>query len=452
VAGTPLLTTLADTNSIVGTYDITAALGSLTSTNYTFNFTNGTLTVVPAAITVTADPQTRGYGAANPTLTATYSGFTNGDTVSVISGSPALTVSADTNAAVGSYTVTVGQGNLSATNYAFTLVDGTLTVTQASLTITANDAGKIYGNTLSFAGTEFTAVGLQNDETVGTVTLTPSGGIATTDVVGGYSIAPSAAAGGTFSAGNYAIAYVNGTLTVTPLGVTATADVKTKVYGASDPALTYQNAPALVGSDTFSGGLSRAAGEQVGSYTIGQGTLALSANYALTYASANLSITPASLSITANNLSKVYGQAEIFAGTEFTASGLLGSDSVTSVSLTSSGADASAAVTNYPIIPSAATGSGLGNYNITYLNGILTVTPPTAVTIGTPVILPDGTVQLSFSGGDAGVSYQIQAISDLSTTTWTNLVTNIAGTNGLPGFIDLDATNHIQRYYRTVGN
>jgi subtilisin-like proprotein convertase family protein len=146
VGGTPLLGTLADTSSPVGVYDITNSLGSLTSTNYTFSFTNGTLTVSPAAITVTADDQSRSYGAANPALTASYTGFANGDTAAVISGSPLLSVSADTSSPVGSYAISVTNGTLSVTtNYSFTFVNGSLTVTQAGLTVSADNQFRTYG-------------------------------------------------------------------------------------------------------------------------------------------------------------------------------------------------------------------------------------------------------------------------------------------------------------------
>ena len=53
---------------------------------------------------------------------------------------------------------------------------------------------------------------------------------------------------------------------------------------------------------------------------------------------------------------------------------------MTSVTLTSAGAAAAAAVGTYPIVPSAAVGTGLGNYTITYTNGTLTV-DPAALTI-----------------------------------------------------------------------
>ena len=62
-------------------------------------------------------------------------------------------------------------------------------------------------------------------------------------------------------------------------------------------------------------------------------------------------------------------------GTEFSTGvgQLVNGDTVTSVSLSSAGAAATAAVGPYNIVPSAAVGSGLSNYTINYLNGALTV-------------------------------------------------------------------------------
>src|SRR5207249_4019484 len=84
---------------------------------------------------------------------------------------------------------------------------------------------------------------------------------------------------------NYTLAFTSGvkfeikTLTVT---VTPTAG-QYKIYGAGDPTLAYTFAPALVGTDTFSGALARDAGANVGQYNITQGTLALSTNYTLVF-------------------------------------------------------------------------------------------------------------------------------------------------------------------------
>ena len=59
-------------------YSITAS--GAVDADYSISYVAGTLTVTPAALTITADNQTKVYGAALPTLTASYSGFVNGDT------------------------------------------------------------------------------------------------------------------------------------------------------------------------------------------------------------------------------------------------------------------------------------------------------------------------------------------------------------------------------------
>src|SRR6202034_2189813 len=71
-------------------------------------------------------------------------------------------------------------------------------------------------------------------------------------------------------------------------------------------------------------------------------------NYTISYVNGSLTVTPALLTITANSASKTYGQTATFASTAFTTSGLLNSDSVSSVSLSSTGAPATATVSGSP--------------------------------------------------------------------------------------------------------
>jgi hypothetical protein len=94
----------------------------------------------PATLTVTANSQSRPYGAANPALTVTYSGFVNGETLATsdITGSPNLTTGATTNSAPGSYPIDVAAGTLASLDYKFVFVNGTLKVT--SPTTTPNSA------------------------------------------------------------------------------------------------------------------------------------------------------------------------------------------------------------------------------------------------------------------------------------------------------------------------
>ncbi len=109
---------------------------------------------------------------------------------------------------------------------------------------------------------------------------------------------------------NYTLTYTGANLSIGKLTIVVSADAKSKTYGDADPALTYTFTPALVGSDTFSGGLTRDAGENVGTYAITQGTLALSSNYTLSYTGANLSIGKLTIAVTAEAKSKTYGDAD----------------------------------------------------------------------------------------------------------------------------------------------
>src|SRR5207244_3018897 len=75
----------------VGTYPITAGGAVSANTNYTITYVTGTLTVTPAVLTITANNETRTYGAANPALTVSYSGFVNGDTAASLTTLPSPT-------------------------------------------------------------------------------------------------------------------------------------------------------------------------------------------------------------------------------------------------------------------------------------------------------------------------------------------------------------------------
>src|SRR5262249_11252730 len=149
------------------------------------------------------------YGATNPVFTTSYSGFVNGETTNVLSGTPALSTSATTNSGVGGYVITAAQGSLSTPNYLFSFVNGTLTVGATPLLVAGNNASRAYGAT----NPVFTAsyVGFVNGEGTNAMggTLLLSTTADTNSPVGTYPIVP-----GGLTSTNYAIAYTNGTLTV----------------------------------------------------------------------------------------------------------------------------------------------------------------------------------------------------------------------------------------------
>ena len=90
------------------------------------------LTVSKSVLTVMADDKTKAKGEANPVLTATFTGFVNGETVAMLSGAPELSTAAATNSPAGMYPITVTEGTLSAANYGFNFVSGTLIITSTN--------------------------------------------------------------------------------------------------------------------------------------------------------------------------------------------------------------------------------------------------------------------------------------------------------------------------------
>ena len=143
-----------NTNAIAWGTNATLILTNPTvaaSGNYTIVVTNAislatnsaAVTINKATLTVTANSTNRPAGATNPVFTASYTGWTNADTLlSALTGSPAWNTTATTSSPVGSYAIVITNGTLSATNYTFVFVNGILSVTPAqyptNLTFTAN--------------------------------------------------------------------------------------------------------------------------------------------------------------------------------------------------------------------------------------------------------------------------------------------------------------------------
>jgi hypothetical protein len=157
------------------------------------------------------------------------------------------------------------------------------------LTVTANNATKIYDGLAFSGGNGVTYSSTPKGALLGTVSYGGSSQGAIN--ASGYVIAP----GGLYSNQlGYIISYGSGTLTVTAAPLTVTADTQSRLYGAVNPALTYVSS-GLVNGDTLSGGLATTATttSNVGPYAITQGSLAASSNYALSYVGANLTVTAA---------------------------------------------------------------------------------------------------------------------------------------------------------------
>ena len=134
-----------------------------TAANYILNYTNGTLNVTKAPLTVKVNDATRVYGDPNPAFTFLYTGFVYSQDPTVITTAPTVTTASQT-ANVGTYDMTPSGGL--ATNYAFTsYLKGTLTITPAALTVKADDKVIFAGDNLPALTSTYT--GFKNSDNAG---------------------------------------------------------------------------------------------------------------------------------------------------------------------------------------------------------------------------------------------------------------------------------------------
>jgi large repetitive protein len=356
---------------------VTATDGGIPSLSATNAFT---LTINPAVLTVTAQPQTKLYGGTDPALTYVVAGLQLSDTAAtVLSGT--LTRAPGESVPGSPYAVT--QGTLAANaNYTLSFAGNTLAITPATLSITAQAKTKTYGAT--DPSLTFTVSGLQFTDTqtaVLTGALTRAGG----ETVAG---SPYAIMQGTLAAnGNYTISFTASTLAITPASLAITAQARTKTYGATDPALTF-TVSGLQFTDTqasvLTGALTRAVGESVAGspYAITKGTLAANGNYTISFTGNTLAITPATLAITTEAKTKSYGATD--PALTFTVNGLQFTDTQASVLTGALTRAAGESVAGSPYAITQGTLAATSNYTISFAGSSLAITPATLTITAQP--------------------------------------------------------------------
>ena len=355
----------------VGTYTITPS-GKAEQTNYKVTYATGTLTITKAE-TMTLTPELTGKDAEKEYDSKPLSG---GATASVTKGTK-ITYSTDggktwsetlpsiTN--VGTLNVTAKAENK---NYKDVTVDYTLKVTRKAVTVTADNKSKVFGEkdpelTATVTGTigkdtvEYT-LSRKAGEDVGTYTITPSGKAEQT---------------------NYKVTYATGTLTITRQSIDPGTDPekpnpdytgakvnspKDEVYDGKEhkwiPTVTDKADKKLKAGTDYTVEYSTSDFTNVGTIEVvikGKG------NYTGTV-TRTYKITPKSVTVTADNKSKVFGEKD----PEWTATvdGTLGNDTV-DYTLTR---EAGEAAGKYEI---TVKGDKLqGNYTVTYVAGTLTIT------------------------------------------------------------------------------
>ncbi|WP_434039678.1 two-partner secretion system adhesin CdrA [Pseudomonas aeruginosa] len=384
----------------VGVYGINQGDLALNSGNYDLSYQGNNLTITKALLNVIADAKTKVYGDADPSLTYQVSGLKNGDTAgAVLNGGGLVRVSGEN---VGNYAIQQGGLGLVSGNYDLAYQGNNLTITKALLNVIADAKTKVYGD--ADPSLTYQVSGLKNGDTAGAV-LNGGGLVRVSgENVGNYAIQQG---GLGLVSGNYDLAYQGNNLTITKALLNVIADGKTKVYGDADPSLTYQ-VSGLKNGDTagsiLTGGLNRAAGENVGVYGINQGDLALnSGNYDLSYQGNNLTITKALLNVIADAKTKVYGDAD--PSLTYQVSGLKNGDTAGSV-LNGGGLVRVSGenVGNYAIQQ-----GGLGlvsaNYDLSYQGNNLTITKALLN------VIADGKTKV-YGDADPSLTYQVSGLKN----------------------------------------
>ena len=133
--------------------------------------------------------------------------------------------------------------------------------------------------------------------------------------VSGENIGFYAISQGTLDAGsNYTLVFNEGVdFRVAPKEIRVTPlSSQSKVYGQTDPILSYRHTPDLEPGDNFTGSLVRVLGENIGEFEIRQGSLNAGSNYSLVFDSGiDFTIIPKNITVTpVAGQSKIYGDLD----------------------------------------------------------------------------------------------------------------------------------------------
>lgn len=261
--------------SVFEEYEITA---NIAANNYFTVAVNkdvgyGYITIKKVNITATIGNYEKTYGNDNPTFSCTIPNFNSDEVGSLV----AVSIEGqDEGKNVGEYALTATLKNENSF-YNLSVEKGTFKVSPKDITVTATaDIKKTYGDedpklTYAYNG----LVDYADSVFSGTLGRTVG------ENVGTYVINQ-----GTLSAGkNYTINFTSAAFEITQKEIFVTPNELSKVYGDSDPTLTYTYGQLANGDNAsiFSGRLTRTAGETVGTYAINKGTLSAGNNYYITF-------------------------------------------------------------------------------------------------------------------------------------------------------------------------
>ncbi|MBQ9665783.1 MAG: hypothetical protein IJV33_04870 [Bacteroidaceae bacterium] len=359
----PELSTSATLGSAPGTYDVTVS--GAEAGNYAISYVNGTLNIVEAdPVVVTVKNYIREYGEENPAFEYTSAG-------AALTGTPTISCEATATSPVGTYPIVVSKGGV--TNYNDSYVNGTLTITKASLTVMAKSYVIKQGEAMPNFDVEYN--GFKNNETKDVLTKQPTVTCTATSstVLGTYEIMASGA-----EAQNYDISYVAGTLSVIDAdAVVVTAKNYTREYGEANPNFEYTSVgAALEGTPTIS--CEATAASPVGTYPIvvSKGSVK---NYNDSYVNGTLTITKAKLQVKPINY--YIKQGEPLPVFEASYEGFKNNETEDALKKKPVIGTAATSASSPGVYDIFASGAESDNYEISYTLGMLTITEADPITV-----------------------------------------------------------------------
>ena len=370
------------TGTHVGTYSSNLSVSGADVNNYQFTLNNANLTITPAPLYVTGITGVgRSYNGS--TIVSVTGGVLNGvlgnDAANLTLSTPATGTMNTKNVGTNSVALTpqiLGgseSGDYTLTSQAST----TATITKANLVISAVTDAKVYDGT-TYSVMLPASSNLQNGDTISNL----GESFASKNVLGANNSTLTINSGYTINDGNggnnYNVMTQTAKGSITPLAITVSAATDSRVYNNTTNSTgtpTITNGAVEIGDSVIMNGQTFASKNVLGldrstlnanPITVNDGNNG--GNYAVTYVSAAGTITGATLTITGASTSSVYSaQTQT---NSYKVSGLLGSDTVTSVAGNAAGLH----VGTYVDTLNNAQGSGLSNYVINYVDGNLTIT------------------------------------------------------------------------------
>ena len=420
--------------------------------NYTFSYTNGSVTIIRKNINVTASSDTAVYGDASvATPTPSYSGWVNGQSQTILTATPTCSTTYQSTSSVAAGASTSCSG-ATAANYSFTYIPGTITVTRKGVVVTASSPTVSYGSSPPAISPSYS--GFMNGENSSVVSNTTCSSLYT--VTTNVGVTPSTSCANAVAA-NYSFTYTNGFVTVAQRRVVMTASIPVVFYGSSVPTVGFSLTNMANGQDhtVFSTQptctTAYTATDVVGARPVTSCTGAAADNYWFVYTDAYVDIRPAVITITASSHTRVYGDTSVPTITPtFT-----GWQNGNSESILAAQPTCATAYTNLSTVAAGArtycSGAVGGNYTFTYVDGAVTVTRATIMVTASsvPSIIYGAAVPTITPGYSGFVNGESSSVITNTTCSTTYTVTSAFGTTPTTSCANATAANY--RFDYTTG-